>query len=342
MSSTILQGPATAAPCHHATTPPGQRRFRNQAPRHAQGWRKTLAILWRFAFNKPANTVPRQAIPVQALSRAALLAAPDTSLWRLGHSTMLLKIDGGFWLTDPVFSLRASPLQFLGPKRFHAPPISIEELPPIRGVILSHDHYDHLDKAAVLALAAKTECFIAPLGVGEILRGWGLPAGKLQELDWWHSTRVGGLQLHATPAQHFSGRGLRDGNRTLWCSWVLEHADFKLFFSGDSGYFPGFKAIGERHGPFDLSLVETGAYNEDWPDIHMHPEQSLQAHIDLGARVMMPMHNGTFDLSLHAWDEPFERISALALAQDLTLTTPQMGERVDIKAPPAVQAWWRS
>jgi len=342
MSSTILQGPATAAPSHHATTPPGQRRFRNQAPRHAQGWRKTLAILWRFAFNKPANTVPRQAIPVQALSRAALLAAPDTSLWRLGHSTMLLKIDGGFWLTDPVFSLRASPLQFLGPKRFHAPPISIEELPPIRGVILSHDHYDHLDKAAVLALAAKTERFIAPLGVGEILRGWGLPAGKLQELDWWHSTRVGGLQLHATPAQHFSGRGLRDGNRTLWCSWVLEHADFKLFFSGDSGYFPGFKAIGERHGPFDLSLVETGAYNEDWPDIHMHPEQSLQAHIDLGARVMMPMHNGTFDLSLHAWDEPFERISALALAQDLTLTTPQMGERVDIKAPPAVQAWWRS
>lgn len=286
--------------------------------------------------------MPRQTIPVQKLSRAALLAAPNSSLWRLGHSTMLLKIDGDFWLTDPVFSLRASPLQFIGPKRFHAPPIGIEDLPPIRGVILSHDHYDHLDKAAVLALAGKTEHFIAPLGVGEILRGWGLPATKLQELDWWHSTHVGGLHLHATPAQHFSGRGLRDGNRTLWCSWVLEHADFKLFFSGDSGYFPGFKAIGERHGPFDLSLVETGAYNEDWPDIHMHPEQSLQAHVDLGARVMMPMHNGTFDLSLHAWDEPFERISALALAQDLTLTTPQMGERVDIKTPPPPQAWWRT
>lgn len=342
MSSPTLTSNATTTPSHHAATQPGQRRFRNHAPRHAQGWRKTLAILWRFAFDKPANTVPRQTIPVQKLSRAALLAAPNSSLWRLGHSTMLLKIDGDFWLTDPVFSLRASPLQFIGPKRFHAPPIGIEDLPPIRGVILSHDHYDHLDKAAVLALAGKTEHFIAPLGVGAILRGWGLPANKLQELDWWHSTRVGGLHLHATPAQHFSGRGLRDGNRTLWCSWVLEHADFKLFFSGDSGYFPGFKAIGERHGPFDLSLVETGAYNEDWPDIHMHPEQSLQAHIDLGARVMMPMHNGTFDLSLHAWDEPFERISALALAQDLTLTTPQMGERVDIKTPPPPQAWWRT
>ncbi|HEX9390365.1 MAG TPA: MBL fold metallo-hydrolase [Usitatibacteraceae bacterium] len=265
-------------------------RFSNAQPRRRPGFWKTLQILWRFTFRKPAGTVPGTPIPVQAISRAQLLAAPDRSLFRLGHSTMLLKLRGEFWLTDPVFSERASPLQWMGPRRFHQAPIGIAELPPIKGVILSHDHYDHLDFAAILQLAGKTALFLAPLGVGDTLIQWGVPAGKVRQLDWWQSTEVDGLHLVATPAQHFSGRGLRDGNRTLWASWVIVDDDLRLFFSGDSGYFGGFKQIGERFGPFDLTMIETGAYDHDWPDVHMQPEQTLQAHLDLRGRHLLPVH----------------------------------------------------
>jgi len=208
-------------------------------------------------------------------------------------------------------------------------------------VLLSHDHYDHLDYAAIQKLAPKVEHFITPLGVGDRLIDWGVPAAKVQQFDWWQGTTIGGLQLVATPAQHFSGRGLSDGNRTLWASWVLIAGDTRIFFSGDTGYFDGFQAIGERYGPFDLTLVETGAYNEDWPDIHMHPEQSLQAHIDLRGRHLMPIHNGTFDLALHPWTEPFERITALAAAAQVPLVAPLMGERLDVRAPALSRHWWR-
>ena len=316
-------------------------KFRNTAPREQPGFFKTAAIFWRFATGKPADTVPSQALPVQALSQAELLAAPDLSLWRLGHSTMLIKIEGKFWLTDPVFSERASPFQFLGPKRFHAPPIALDDLPPITGVILSHDHYDHLDYDAIQQLAPKVSHFVAPLGVGDRLIAWGVPAAKVQQFDWWQGTMIEGLRLVATPAQHFSGRGLSDGNRTLWASWVLIAGDTRIFFSGDSGYFDGFKAIGERYGPFDLTMVETGAYDEQWPDVHMHPEQSLQAHIDLRGRHLMPIHNGTFDLALHPWTEPFERITALAAAAGVPLVAPVMGERLDLRAPALSNHWWR-
>lgn len=317
-------------------------RFRNETPRQAMGLLKTLGVMWRFLVGKPADSVPSQPIPVQSLSRSELLAAPDHSLWRLGHSTMLIKLDQRFWLTDPVFSERASPFSFMGPKRFHAPPLSIDELPPITGVLLSHDHYDHLDHAAILALAPKVDHFITPLGVGDRLIAWGIPAAKVQQLDWWQETVVDGLRLIATPAQHFSGRGLSDGNSTLWASWVLMGAGLRLFFSGDSGYFRGFKTIGDRFGPFDLTLMETGAYNADWADIHMQPEQSLQAHLDLRGRHLMPIHNGTFDLSLHPWHEPFERIADLAWNAGVPLVTPVMGERVDLQAPARSGHWWEA
>lgn len=340
MVSCLLSTQASR-PAYPQSTQFAAGKFRNPVTPRDPGFAGALAILWRFMFDKPADATPARPIPVQALTQAQLRAAPDLSLFRLGHSTMLMKLDGKFWLTDPVFSERASPLQFLGPKRFHAPPISIEDLPPITGVILSHDHYDHLDHAAILALAPKVEHFLAPLGVGDRLIEWGVPAAKVQQFDWWQGTTLGGLRLVATPAQHFSGRSLSDGNKTLWASWVLITEQARVFFSGDTGYFDGFKTIGERFGPFDLTLIETGAYDPQWPDIHMQPEQSLQAHLDVKGKHLMPIHNGTFDLALHPWTEPFERISALAAARGVPLSAPEMGERLDVRAPAASRGWWR-
>ncbi|MDQ1120455.1 MULTISPECIES: MBL fold metallo-hydrolase [Pseudoxanthomonas] len=316
-------------------------RFRNAIAIPRTGLLESLRLFRSVLFDKPRTSVPDRPIPVRPLTRAELLAAPDFSLYRLGHSTVLLKLRGQFWITDPVFAQRASPLPWMGPKRFHAPPIALKDLPPLKGVILSHNHYDHLDKAAVRALAGSAEHFVAPLGVGDTLVRWGVPAAKVQQLDWWQSTVIDGLRLVATPAQHFSGRGLRDGNATLWCSWVLIDDGLRVFFSGDSGYFDGFRQIGERFGPFDLTLVETGAYDRQWPHVHMRPEESLQAHLDLQGRWMLPIHNGTFDLALHPWFEPFERISALAAERGVALSTPVIGERVDLRQPTAGSAWWR-
>ncbi|MCQ3000141.1 MBL fold metallo-hydrolase [Pseudomonas syringae] len=315
-------------------------RYRNPVAMSRMGFFKTLRIFWNMAFKKPSVTRPSGEIPVQSLTRQQLLAAPDYTVYRLGHSTVLLKMRGVFWLTDPVFAERASPVQWAGPQRFHQPPISIEELPPIKAVILSHNHYDHLDHTAIKALEAKTEHFLTPLGVGDTLMEWGVPAHKIQQLDWWQSTEVHGMQFVATPSQHFSGRTLLDGNRSLWASWVMHDEHQRIFFSGDTGYFDGFKTIGEQYGPFDLTLMETGAYNVDWPDVHMQPEETLQAHIDLRGRWLLPVHNGTFDLAMHAWHEPFDRIIALAWEKNVLITTPQMGQPFYVQYPCRGTAWW--
>ena len=341
MTCTLLARAAVPA-ASRATSPQyADGKFHNVVPHEDPGFFKTLEIMWRVLTTKRTDATPSKPIPVLALTRADLVNAPDRSLWRLGHSTMLLKLDGQFWLTDPVFSERASPMSFAGPKRFHAPPLRIEDLPDIAGVILSHDHYDHLDHDAVLALAPKVGQFLTPLGVGDRLIEWGVPAAKVQQFDWWQGTSIGGVRFVATPAQHFSGRSLSDRNTTLWASWVLMTDNTRIFFSGDTGYHAGFKTIGERFGPFDLTMIETGAYDAQWPDVHMQPEQSLQAHLDVNGKVMMPIHNGTFDLALHPWTEPFERITALAEAAKVPLTAPQMGERLDVLAPAPSTHWWR-
>jgi len=315
-------------------------RYRNHAPMNRMGFLKTLRIFWNALFNKPAHTRPVGTIPVQPLSRQRLLAAPNNSVFRLGHSTVLLKLRNQFWLTDPVFAERASPVQWAGPQRFHQPPISLEDLPPIKAVILSHNHYDHLDHMTIKALAHKVEHFLAPIGVGATLIEWGVPATKVRQLDWWQSTEIDGMRFVATPSQHFSGRTLRDGNRSLWASWVMIDDDQRVFFSGDTGYFDGFKHIGEQYGPFDLTLMETGAYNVDWPDVHMQPEQTLQAHIDLRGRWLLPIHNGTFDLAMHAWHEPFDRILALAWEKNIAISTPQMGQPFYLQYPTRGNTWW--
>ncbi len=314
--------------------------FRNTTPRPATAPQPGAGTMWDFFFNKPKNTEPRAPIPVRRLTRAELDAAPDRSLYRLGHSTLLMKLRGQWWLTDPVFSKRASPVQWFGPKRFHAPPIALDELPPIRGVLLSHDHYDHLDKAAIKALAKKTDLFLAPLGVGDRLVAWGVPRANVRQFDWWQGAAVDGVQFTFAPAQHFSGRGLRDGNRTLWGSWAIVDGERRVFFSGDSGYFAGFAEIGRRLGPFDLTLMETGAYYAQWPYVHMQPEQTVQAHQDLRGRWLLPIHNGTFDLAMHPWFEPFERVLALGGERGIEVATPIMGERIDLDAPHAGERWW--
>jgi L-ascorbate metabolism protein UlaG (beta-lactamase superfamily) len=340
MTTTILTDKSRAA--HTRSALSLEYELKNPLKATQGGQLEHARILWDFFFNKPANTRPTGKIPVQRVTREQLENVPNGTLYRLGHSTVLLKLADAFWITDPIFSDRASPLRFFGPERFHAPPISIAELPPIKAVIISHDHYDHLDRDSILQLAGKVEYFLTPLGVGDILIGWGVPAAQVRQLDWWQETEVGGVRLIATPAQHFSGRGLFDKNRTQWASWVILAADRRLFFSGDSGYFDGFKKIGQTYGPFDLTMLETGAYDANWPGVHMQPEESIQAHIDLRGRKMLPIHNGTFDLSMHSWHDPFYRAVALGEARHIPVLTPEMGEPVSMQSSERGLQWWGS
>lgn len=330
-----------ADPAYPASGQFSDGKFRNPVPRPGQGFVQRMKLYYEFFFNKPPGTFPDRTIPVRTISQAELLAAPDNSVYRLGHSALLLKMQGKFWLTDPAFSERASPAQWFGPMRFHAPPITAEELPPIEAVLLSHDHYDHLDHDTVQKLASKTKVFLAPLGVGELLVSWGIPSTQVRELDWWDETEVDGIRFVATPAQHFSGRGLADGDRTLWASWTILAPQFRLFFSGDSGYFNGFKAIGDRYGPFDMVFIEAGAYDRQWAYVHMQPEESLQAYRDLRGKWLFPIHNGTFDLAMHVWDDPLKQITHLAAANQAFITTPVMGERISFLDPQRGSAWWR-
>ena len=280
---------AEAAPAY-ASPQFSEGKFRNPVKMREHSFSDMMGMMWTFMFEKNKNTVPQGVIPVQVLTRAQLMAAPDNTMFRLGHSTLLFKI-----------------------------------------------HH-----AAILELSARTEHFITPLGVGERLIKWGVGAAKVQQLDWWEATELRGVRLIATPAQHFSGRGLNDRNDTLWASWVIQYRDLNVYFSGDTGYFDGFKKIGDKYGPFDVAFLETGAYDQQWPDVHMQPEETMQAFTDLKGKWLMPVHNGTFDLGLHAWKEPFERIGALAADNGVSMTTPQMGEQLNLKSPHAGTAWWNA
>jgi L-ascorbate metabolism protein UlaG (beta-lactamase superfamily) len=310
---------------------------------------RTLKLFWKFTHEKPADSRPRGVVPVERMTREGVLAAPDRTLWRLGHSSLLLKLRGGLWLTDPVFARRASPVWFAGPKRFHQPPISIKELPPVKVVLISHDHYDHLDKRAIRKLAKKTELFVVPARVGEILVKWGVDRAKVRELEWWDETEIDGVRLAATPTQHFSGRSLWNRNQTLFASWVIvdpganggRDGELRVFYGADSGYFPGFRKIGERYGPFDVTLLENGAYNVRWPVVHMQPEETVQAHRDLGGNWLLPIHNGTFDLAMHPWVEPMERVQALAARHGIEVCTPRFGEPVRLSEMSRGECWWR-
>lgn len=319
-----------------------QEKFRNTSVDYRAQPGNVVDMIKAYIRTERAAPVPAGPLPLRTISAGELARGQgEATVYRLGHSTVLMRLDGEYVLTDPVFSERASPLQWMGPKRFHPLPLELDALPHIKAVVISHDHYDHLDKASVLALDSKVERFITPLKVGNHLRRWGIADDKIVELDWWQSVSVGSLKFTATPAQHFSGRGLTDRDETLWASWAIESHEARIFFSGDSGYFGGFKEIGERFGSFDLTLIETGAYNQLWSQIHMLPEQSVQAHLDLRGKAMLPIHNSTFDLALHDWYEPLERAAVAAEKFGVRLATPIIGAPLKVRAPAETLAWWR-
>jgi L-ascorbate metabolism protein UlaG (beta-lactamase superfamily) len=259
-----------------------------------------------------------------------------------GHSSSLVEIEGARVLIDPVWSLRASPSRLVGPRRLHEPPHRLEDLPRLDAVIVSHDHYDHLDIGAVRTLLrTQSAPFVVPLGVGAHLRRWRVPAERIIELDWHESTDLAGLRVTAAPGQHFSGRAFTRNN-TLWASWIIASPSRRVFYTGDSGYFTGYAEIGAKYGPFDATLVQVGAYHPAWPDIHMTPEEGVATHLDVRGGLLIPVHWATFRLAMHAWHEPAERTWSEAKAHDIALAVPRPGERIDVDDPPPLEPWWQA
>ncbi|GAB3877896.1 MBL fold metallo-hydrolase [Kibdelosporangium lantanae] len=314
-------------------------KFRNARPSQVVPASDYPKLFRRMLTNR-APSRPQSAIPV--VTPGSDRSSEGLYVTWYGHASSLVEIDGARVLLDPVWSERVSPSALVGPKRLHPVPVPLEDVPPADAIVISHDHYDHLDLPTVRTLLRTTNApFLVPLGIGAHLERWGVPAARIVELDWGQRAEVAGVRFTATAAQHFSGRGLsRDG--TLWASWVIAGPEHRVFYTGDTGYFDGFAAIGAEHGPFDLSLVQVGAYDPMWSDIHMTPEQGVAAHQDVQAHVLIPVHWGTFNLALHSWSEPVDRLWREAKAQDVRLAVPRPGERVDLTDPPIVDGWWQA
>ncbi len=301
---------------------------------------ETLKVMKGVFFDK-ALRAPKEKLPEMRPDIAEFVKpGPNLKFVWFGHSTLMLNLDGKILLLDPVFSDYAFSLDMFV-KRFQPPVLTPAELPHIDAIVISHDHYDHLDKKTIEFFKNKSTGFIVPVGVGDNLREWGIPNSRIVELNWGGTVSHNGLNFTAAPAQHFSGRGLFDRNKTLWASWIIEGHTEKIFYSGDSGYGDHFKEIGKRHGPFDVTFIENGQYNERWPDVHMQPEESIQAHLDVNGGLMIPVHWGMFDLSLHKWNEPVERSYKIAAAWDIPIYIPRLGQIVDTGANLTQQPWWR-
>ncbi|WP_410620321.1 MBL fold metallo-hydrolase [Amycolatopsis sp. cmx-8-4] len=315
--------------------------FRNVAPRHPMTAASMSTIFREMFFGtdrelrKPAGAIPMvKAAPVET--------AEGLHLTWYGHASTLVELDGARVLLDPVWSDRVSPATFAGPRRLHEPPVPLSGVGRVDAVVISHDHYDHLDLATIRSLVTSTAApFLVPLGVGAHLERWHVPADRIIELDWHEEATVAGVRFISTPAQHFSGRGITNDD-TLWTSWALLGPRHRVFYTGDTGYFDGFASIGAEHGPFDVALVQIGAYAPQWPDIHMTPEEGVAAGLDVRAKLLVPVHWATFSLAMHPWGEPADRVWTEAKAADIPLAIPRPGERVDVGEPPAVDGWWQA
>tara|TARA_B110000285_G_C15120257_1_gene616657 strand:+ start:702 stop:1832 length:1131 start_codon:yes stop_codon:yes gene_type:complete len=291
------------------------------------------------------NLQPKEDLPVKKIEAQWIEQNKNqlTKLTWFGHSAFLLQLDGKKILIDPMLGESPAPHPMIGVKRYNKEiPIEIENLPFIDFVIISHDHYDHLDYESVMKLKGKVGKFYMPLGVGTHFKSWGFDENQILELDWWDETMEDNIKLVCTPSRHFSGRGLTDRSATLWSSWVILSEKKKIYFSGDGGFGPHFKEIGDKYGPFDVGLMECGQYNKNWAQIHMMPEQTVQATIDVGAQWLVPVHWGAFTLSLHDWTDPIERVSAEAKRKNVNISTPAIGETIVLEHslfPNSV--WWK-
>ncbi len=292
-------------------------------------------------FSKGIDREPVDVLPSVKTDLKSLPNDKTTIVW-FGHSSYFIKLNGKNILIDPVFSERASPFQFIGKKAYAIEtPYSLADFPDTLDlVILTHDHYDHLDYHTMLKLHPRVKQFYTSLGVGSHLEYWGVDGSKISEFDWWESkTFESGIDVIAAPARHFSGRGLTR-NQTLWSSFILKTDSIKIYVGGDSGYDPAFAAIGNQYGPFDLALLECGQYNTMWPNIHMMPAEVAQAAVDLKAKVFMPVHWAKFTLALHTWKDPIERTTAAAERLGISITTPMIGEPVVIGGELPKKRWW--
>ena len=286
--------------------------------------------------------VPQVKVPVVHRSRESFEtpATQEPAFTWLGWNTMLIHVAGMTILTDPVLSHRASPTGLWGPSRLHDAPCSVHDLPKIDVVLISHDHYDHLDRATVRALNSADTAFVVPLGIGRILKRWGITESRIHELQWWEDITIGSVTLTAAPARHYSGRGLADRYASLWAGWSIAGPTHRLFFGGDTGYFSGFSEIARRLGPFDATLLPIGAYSRYWKDVHLSPEQAVRAHMDLQGGVLLPMHYATFNLALHDWDEPLIRCLNAAVQHEVRVLCPPPGRTVNLSDCTHNAVWW--
>jgi L-ascorbate metabolism protein UlaG (beta-lactamase superfamily) len=292
-------------------------------------------MLWQYMTSKEERVPKTQLGPfVTDKEGYKKPAASGLRITWMGHSTLLIEIDGKRILTDPVWGERASFSSFIGPKRFFPAPLPLTDLPALDAIILSHDHYDHLDYPTIKNLAPLNTPIYCSLGVGIIIEKWGIRKSRITEMDWTDSVKVGDCTITALPARHFSGRGMTNRNQTLWSSFVIKGSKHNIFFGADSGWFPGFKEIGDAYGPFDLTMLEIGAYGEGWPDIHMGPQNATEAHLALRGKIMMPIHWGTFNLAMHAWREPVQLLLEFARQKNIT-----PGKPTEVNGP-LNSEWW--
>ncbi len=318
--------------------------FVNRRPNLIQEMRNNFSY-WKLInayFWGKEERVPKEKFPeIKPDIKQFIKLKDNLSFIWFGHSTFLLNIGGKIILFDPVFSGSASPVG-LFVKRYQDPVLKLEELPEVDYIVISHDHYDHLDMDTVKFFQAKKTKFITPLGVTSHIKGWGVQEERLTELDWWQSLEIDGLEFICTPAQHFSGRTGTNSNKTLWSSWIVKNKKSSIFFSGDSGYDTHFKSIGDKYGPFDITFIENGQYNQMWRDVHVLPEETAQAFLDLRGKNLVPVHWGMFSLSLHDWFEPIEELEKQAKLKNLKLMTPKIGQMVVLSEETIFERWWRA